>query len=228
MSKCKDPDLGILLHAYELNALSEEDTQRFETHLLECGHCFNLLKNFEQEAALLSSDNEVRELIGEAVREEYPQSESFLKRFWRYVWPETPFVFKPALAYLLVLLMILPAYHGLKKFTEDKIRPVQTISLFPGRSAEEDVFKINVGSDGLVSFVFRGAVAGRSYRVVIESEDGIVVYQNNDFNRFDEYGTGQLIFPHTKMKPGHYRLVIIDPQAEPPLNRQQYSFRIEN
>ena len=227
MSKCKDSDLGNLLHAYELNVLSEEDIERFEIHLMECEHCFNQLKNFEQEATLLSSDDEVRELVREVSREEYPESESFLKRIWRYLWPETPLFFKPALAYLLILLMILPVYHGLKKLTENEIRPVQAISLFPDRSTAEEVFKISVGGDGLISFVFRGAVAGESYRVVIESEDGREIFRDDAFINFDEYETGQVLLPLAKMKPGSYRLVITDPRAEPPLNRQEYIFRIE-
>jgi hypothetical protein len=227
MSKCKDSDLGQLLHAYELNALSQEDSERFETHLLGCEHCFSQLKSFEQEAALLTSDDEVKQLIGEAAAEESPQEESLLKKFWRYLWPETPVVFKPAMAYLLILLMILPAYHGLRKLTKDQIRPVQIISLFPDRSIPEDVFKISAGGDGLLSFVFRGAVAGEDYHLLIESQDGRVVFQDDAFSSFDQYGTGRLLLPLSKMRPGEYRLVIIEPDVETPFNRQEYSFRIE-
>lgn len=227
MSKCKDPKLGALLHAYELNALSEEDTEKVEIHLLGCEHCFDRLNNFELEAVLLSSNHEVKELITEAAREEHPRSESLLKRLWRYVWPETPFVFKPALAYLLILLMILPAYHGLKRLANDRITPVQTISLFPDRSPDEDVFKISVGDHGLLRFVFRGAVAGQAYEVTIESEDGAVVFRDSAFDGFDEYGAGQLLLPLARMNPGNYRLVITDPRAEAPLNGREYGFGIE-
>ena len=227
MSKCKDPKLGALLHAYELNALSQEDTERVEIHLLGCEHCFNQLSNFELQASLLSSSDEVKELITGAAREEYPQSESLLKRLWRYIWPETPFLFKPALAYLLILLMILPAYHGLKRLTNDRIRSVQTISLFPDRSPDEDVFKVGVGGDGLLRFVFRGAIAGQAYELTIESEDGAVIFRDSAFDRFDEYGAGQLLLPLARMKPGSYRMVIADPRVEAALNGQEYSFRIE-
>ncbi len=227
MSKCKDPKLGALLHAYELNALSQEDAEKVEIHLLGCEHCFNQLSNFELEAALLSSSDEVKELITEAAREEYPQTESLLKRLWRYVWPETPLVLKPALAYLLILLMILPAYHGVKELTEDKIRRVQTISLLPDRSSQGDAFKTSVGGDGLLRFVFRGAVAGQAYEVTIESEDGAVVFRDGAFDGFDEYGTGQLLLPLARMNPGNYRLVITDPRAEAPLNGREYGFGIE-
>jgi Asp-tRNA(Asn)/Glu-tRNA(Gln) amidotransferase C subunit len=227
MSKCKDSNLGELLHAYELNALSEEDTERFETHLLECEHCFNQLKNFEQEAVLLSSDDEVKKIIREAVVEEFPRSESFLKRLWRYIWPETPLVFKPVLAYIVILLMILPAYYGLKRSPEQRIMSVQQISLIPDRSGEESLFKVSAGGRGLIRFVFREAIAGEKYHVVIQSEDGRVIFQDDSFDKFDEYGTGLLSLPLAKAKPGSYRLLITDPLAEPPLNKQEYSFSIE-
>ena len=228
MSKCTNPEAGDLLHAYELNALSEEDTERFEIHLLECEHCFEQLKSFEREASLLTTDEGVKELIGEFATEGYPQAESFLKKLWRYIWPETPLLFKPALAYLLILLLIIPAYRGLMRLTKDSIRPVdQTILLTPLRSTEEATFEIGRGGDGEISFVFEDAVAGQSYQVAIESEDGRVVYKNDTFREFDAHKTGRLILPLVKMKPGGYRLVISDPRAEPPLNRKEYNFRIE-
>jgi hypothetical protein len=231
MSKCTNPKLGDLLHVYELNALSEEDIERFEIHLLECEYCFEQLKSFERQANLLASDEEVKELIRESTMEEYAQPESFLKKLWRYIWPETPLLFKPALAYLLILLLILPAYYGLRKVTETgtetEIGPVQNISLTPLRSMGEDVFKISLGKDGLINFVFEGAITGKSYQVIIKSIDGKVVYQDDAFKEFDEYRMGRLLLPLNKMKMGDYQLIITDPQREPPLNRQEYSFRIE-
>lgn len=177
-SKCTDPELGVLLHAYELNILSDEDTERFEIHLLECEYCFEQIKDFESEAGLLSSDEEVKKLIQECSQEEYPQSESFLRKLWHHLWPEVPWIFKPALAYLLILVMILPAYWGLREVTksgtETQIGLVQNISLTPFRSTGEDVFKISLGKDGLISFVFTDAIAEVSYQIIIESEGGML------------------------------------------------------
>jgi len=229
MLKCTDLKLGALLHAYELKALSDEDAERFEIHLLECEHCFEQLKSFERVTNLLSSDEEVKELIRESSTEEYPRPESFLKKLWRYIWPEMPLLFKPALAYLLILLMILPAYWGLRKVTETgtEIVPVQNINLAPSRSTGEDVFKINLGKDGLINFVFEAAIVGESYQVIIETKDGKVVYKSDSFREFDRYGTGRLLLPLAKMRPGYYRLVISDPRGEPPLNKREYTFGIE-
>jgi len=230
MSKCTDPKTGEFLHAHELNALTEEDTERFETHLLECEHCFEQLKSFEREANLLVSDEEVKELITKSIAE-YQETEPFLKKLWRYIWPETPLFFKPALAYILILLLIIPAYWGLRKATKTEtgteIRPVQIINLTPFRSAGEDVLKISSGKDGLISFVFEGAVVGKSYQVIIKSEDGRVIYKNDAFKEFDEYRMGRLLLPLDRMKMGNYHLIITNPQGEPPLNGQEYLFRIE-
>jgi hypothetical protein len=231
MLKCTNLELGALLHAYELKALSDEDVERFEIHLLECEHCFEQLKSFERVANLLSSDEEVKELIRESSIEEYPYPESFLKKLWRYIWPEMPLLLKPALAYILILLLIIPAYWGLREVTkpgtETEIGPVQNINLTPSRSTGDDVLHISLRKDGLISFVFVAVIVGNSYHVIIEAKDGKVVYKNDSFREFDRYGTGRLRLPLAKMKPGYYRLVISDPRGKPPLNRQEYTFRIE-
>ena len=48
-----------------------------------------------------------------------------------------------------------------------------------------------------------------------------------NYSDFDEYEEGRLLLPIGRMKPGDYRLIIVDPRAEPPLNRHKHSFKIE-
>lgn len=43
ISACTNPELGSLLHGYELSTLSESDAVRFEDHLVECGYCVQQL-----------------------------------------------------------------------------------------------------------------------------------------------------------------------------------------
>lgn len=227
MSKCRDQNLGKLLPAYELNALGEEEVERFEIHLLECEHCFEELKAFEQQAALLVSDHDIRRVVqGLGGRETIP-AQSLLRRVWRYLWPDAPVLFRPALAWLIILLLIVPAYLGLRDSPEMKIGRPQVVNLTPGRSTTEDSFQTHLQRDGLLQFVFYGAAGGKSYRVLIQSEEGNVIYRNHHFDGFDQYGRAQLVFPSAKMKPGVYRLIITDPLAEPPLNTREYSFRID-
>jgi hypothetical protein len=227
MSKCKDPELGSLLLAYELGGLAEVENERFETHLIECEYCFDELQSFQSEASLLSNDEEVRQLVGQSAHEVSTKSRPLLKRLWQYLWPDRPVIFRPALAYFLVLLMIIPAYRGLMDSSENMIRTVQTVNLLPDRSIDEGVFIIGMGSDGLLSFVLRRALPGHVYTITIESSAGETIFRDENFSNFDEYETGRLILPLTQVDPGDYRLIIIDPSSAPPANKQEYIFRIK-
>jgi len=223
MSKCTDPSLGHLFHAYVHHLLPEKDQIRFETHLFDCTHCLNQVKDFEKEAFLLNTDGDVKELITEAFGESDFLLESWFGKLWRYLWPKTPLLFKPAIVYLLVLLMIFPAYHGLKNLSKNEITSPLRITLFRNRSTEEPVFNIHHKKPGLVSFVFREWKAGQDYQVVIETEKGHAIFSDHTFQSFDESGTGCLVLPYSRMKPGRYRLVLTDPNG----NRWPYYFRIE-
>jgi hypothetical protein len=224
MLKCKDSELGKLLFAYELNGLSEEATERFETHLLECEYCFNELKSFEREADLLSSDDDVKRLINDAARPDHTRQDSVMSKVWKFLWPETPIVFRPALGYIVILLLIIPAYWGFQRPPDDNIMPIHSINLLPGRSADENQFSLSSGNNGLLSFVVRGSIPGKKYRVEILSDDGTVLFVDDNYNHFDNYETGRILLPLTGMHPGIYRLVIIDSSEEPPLNRHERSF----
>ena len=229
MSKCSEPDIGALLHAYELNALSEEDVERFEIHLLKCEHCFNDVQGFGHGAALIATDNEVKKMVRRADPTDL-QSESATRKLWRRLWPETPFVFKPVLAYLLVLFMAIPAYHGLRyaASNDKQIRPLQAITLVSDRSTQEAVFKISSDRDGTISFLFSEAEPDKSYRVVVETEEGKEIERYDNFDDFDRFGMGELFFPLAKMRPGEYRLIITDLTGEYPSNTQEHRFTIED
>jgi len=223
---CKDPEIGALLHAYELHALTDEETSRFEIHLIACEHCFNLVQGFQKQAALLLSDETVKALLTEANPEEQARPETVPGSLRQYLWPDIPLVFKPALAYLLILILIIPAYLGLKRTPENAIRTIQSIHLTPFRSVEENAFAKKTGLDGLIQFVFSDAVPGAQYDVRIVSEDERIIYHDKAFDRFDAYGTGSLLLPVAGMEPGRYSLVITDPRGEEPSNRETYHFSV--
>jgi len=217
----------MFLHAYELDALSDEDRDRFEVHMLSCEHCFNHLKQFEKEAALLQSDPDISRVIEEALGEN-PMTISSWGRFLKYFWPNAPLPFRPAIVYILIAILIIPVYLWLTTVRDDDIRSVQTITLFPERSTAGETLHINAGEDGLITFLMRGASPDKKYQIVVTTNDGTEIFRDDDFSRFDEFGTGHLLLPIPRMKPGKYRLTITDPGAEPPLNRQEYRFRIED
>ncbi|MCK4787463.1 MAG: zf-HC2 domain-containing protein [Desulfobacteraceae bacterium] len=223
MSECLDPHLGALLHAYGLNALSEEDFKRFEIHLLECEHCFEQLKNFRQVAPLLRSDKEVREMVREAARRQ-GKSKSFLRKLYHKLWPETPLVLKPAVAYILILLMVVPAYYGLMTLLTKEHTRIQSVYLASDRSVGENVFRIRPEAVVIVNFYVADTAFSDVYRVVIESEDGKEILQQEAFDSFYESEVGSLKLPVSKMHPGDYELIITNPRTG---FREKYSFTIK-
>jgi hypothetical protein len=226
MPECTNPAEGALLHAYELHGLSEDDTKRFELHMMRCDYCLNEVRTFQETADCIVSDPDVREIIQDSATK-VSETRSRATQYLRYLWPETPLVFRPALIYLVILLMIVPAYWGLRNLGSGRIRTIQTIELFPDRSTGKDVFQLHEGGEGLIGFLYRDAVPGEAYHVVIETDEGEMVFSDDSYDAFNEFGVGHLAVSLSEMKPGRYRLTITDPRAEPPLNSQEYRFKIE-
>lgn len=229
MPRCSNPKLGSLLHAYEVDTLPEEDLERFEIHLISCTYCFKQVHEFENVASVLREDEDVRSLVRGASRQPVREPGEFWMTLWRYLWPEAPLVMKPALVYLLALALLVPAYHGFRggKGPDQTIHPVQMLNFFPLRDAEEKVFTRTAGEDGMISFYCMGTVPGNPYQVIIKSEDNVIIFQDDHYDRFNEQSTGWLSLPLTTMSPGKYTLSIsdTDPQSR---TVQEYSFLIKD
>jgi hypothetical protein len=226
MKQCTDSKLGALLHAYELKTLSEEEIERFEIHLLECEYCFDEVQSFAEESSILASDVAVKNLIAGFHDSPLP-APSAKKRLWHLLWPsETPYFLRPAILYIIILLMIIPVFRGLMSLPDRQVRPIQAISLLPIRSAEHPVLRLSVSKEGLINFAFDGAESGKSYIVEIKSIDGGTIYMDSDYREFDRFQTGRLVLPISRLKTGDYILTITDPAAKPPYDRKEYSFII--
>ena len=227
MARCIDPQIGNLLHAYELRLLSAEERERFEIHLIACEHCSQEVESFAPALESMASDATTRAVVDEAAREVGAKA-PLLSRMRAWLWPDTPLVLKPALAYLIILLMVVPAYYGLKRPKKADIRAVsQTVELIPTRSTSLKIFKKSLGEVALLAFVFEAAETGKSYRVAIESEDGNLIYDNSEFRHFDWSKTGTLPLSLSGMKLGKYHVLITDPHDSSASKRQEYYFEIE-
>ncbi len=222
--KCSDSTIGELRHAYELGALSVEDTEKFEIHLLSCESCYEEVARFEKASGLLRTDPDVRREVRLAAEAKERQP-SLVTSLLKYLWPETPLVFRPAVAFFLLALMIYPAYQGMKG-GESGLRQIQTISLIPSRSTATAVFQSASNQDGLISFVCPGAEVGKEYRLVIEKQDGTEILSTDSFTGFDEYETGRIVVPLGRLSKGTYRLVISDPQDTDATREQVYVFEV--
>ena len=151
---CSNPEAGKLLHAYELGVLSTSDVDQFETHLLDCEYCFAEIRQFVDEAELLKSNEAVvREVAGGIEREASGGGKkSVAARLWSRLWPDTPIIFRPAAALLLVLILIYPAFRGIFNDTEPDLKPVSSLSLLDSRSNDFKEFVIKDDNDLVLCF----------------------------------------------------------------------------
>lgn len=222
--ECVDRRMGVMLHAYEVGALAEGDNERFEIHLLRCRGCFEAVQSFASSADLLRNDAGVREVVREATGETAARSGD---RGWvQWLWPARPWPLRPAVPYLLLLILLYPAYRGLQPSSPRPVIPLQAITLIPSRSAEVEGIRLQSGRDAAITFVFRGATPGKPYRVRLTAADGQTVYADEAFTAFDRYETGQILFPAERMHAGGYLLEVIDPAGSSPQNRQAYRFEV--
>ncbi|MDH3892306.1 MAG: zf-HC2 domain-containing protein [candidate division Zixibacteria bacterium] len=225
MSTCTDHNKGALLHAFELGLLDDTERERFEMHLLECEHCHTLVDSFESEAAILSNSNRVKAAVDQSLSTG-ETGESLWQIIWRHLWPSTPFMLRPLVAYLLVLVLLIPAYRGFRSTDQASVSEYgQSLHLSPIRSVMTSLSKQN-GRHALLTFEFDSYRLGIDYRVVIESEDGLIVYANPEFDNFDQREVASLDLDLTRLEPGRYRLSIFEAQTERAEAKQVYLFKI--
>jgi len=210
-NECVDKRAGVLLHAYELGLLSDEEKDQFEAHLMECPYCFNEVKQFMPRGAFLRSSPRIKQELAKGLKESV-QGGGYGERLKRYFWPKAPYIYRPAILYALILILLLPAIGGLRYLLrteeESAVRPVQTIFLTTTRSLQRSVFKIAEGVDGAIFFSCPGIKEGSEYQLEIALEDGREIFSDDHFRDFDERKSGQLLYPRELMTPGNYLLVI--------------------
>jgi peptidoglycan/xylan/chitin deacetylase (PgdA/CDA1 family) len=219
MSKCIDPELGALLHAYELQALTDADQERFELHLMRCRHCFDEVLGFERQARGIRQSAAARETVLEATAGE--KAAGGVRQLWGLLWPRVPLLFRPLIPYVILVLCLYPAYLGIAYLAShhDEIRATQTIQLVPNRAANQNVFSIG--------FSFPQAQKGREYLVEISTMEEHEVVLRYRVSTLDDLGRGELFYPLAKMKLGEYRLVISDPAGAAVGQQYEYRFRID-
>lgn len=223
--ECTDRKLGSLLFAYEIGALGPEDIDRFELHLLECEHCFDAAQRFSRYAKMIREDEIIAGEVAKSIDSD-ARSLSVGKRMKQYFWPGSPLPFRPAVLYLIIIIMLYPAYTGIFHPRPRGFSQMQSINLSPTRASADETFSLSAGRDGLIVFIFDGAIPGRKYTITIVSDDGSTIYVDDSFTAFDNFATGRLTFPLELMKPGEYRLEIYDALSDTAGDKQIYQFEI--
>ncbi|MBU0984553.1 MAG: zf-HC2 domain-containing protein, partial [candidate division Zixibacteria bacterium] len=170
MSKrlCSDPAVGYLLHAYELGALSADDTETFELHLLSCEYCFAEVRRLQAEVDSLRFDPEVRDNVERSVASGRGVKTA-RSRLLNLLWPPAPLPFRPALLLFVLALLLYPAYHGLSPQGDRTVRPMHSVTLVPDRSGVMPSCPLKADHDISVLFIFDGAVPAEKYQLQLSS-----------------------------------------------------------
>lgn len=220
MSECVDKKIGILLHAYELNALVEEDAKRFELHLLECEHCFREVETFGCEVAVLRTDEGIRAAARENCRENFV--EKFLKRL--SIGGKTP-VTKALTVIATMLIIAIPAYLGLIKPAIFGGGEMQSI-LFNDNRMGVKPLSISQGDKARIDIIFHEVAPDKAYLIEMIHLDDSLIVESRMFDQFDSNGRGTLDISLRDKKPGLYVITIRDPNVKPAVALKEYIFRI--
>ena len=230
MNQCVDKELGLLLHAYELKTLSDDDIERFEIHLMKCPYCFARVTEFDRYASVMQQSRHVREMAA-AADQNPAASGSRPPSLWQRLWPQAPLLLRPGIIYILLLIAILPAIYGIRNLTgrSDQFRPVQEIWFNGNRDIHRATFSIGSGLDGVLNFTLPGATSGKNLCLKITRLDGSEIARCDNFDNFRDDGTGRMIIRSDKIRTmgkGTYILKIADPADTLSTGQLQYRFDI--
>ncbi|MEZ5359797.1 MAG: zf-HC2 domain-containing protein [Candidatus Zixiibacteriota bacterium] len=222
-----------MLPAYEIGALTESDAEKFEQHVLECDACLSALKELQPYNEILRLDTETRgnlKVISGNALDSGRRSGSIVQ----YIWPDTPLVFRPAISYFLVLLLLgilLWPTDGRETkespVTIDNVGQVQIVTFAGIRDGSEQGFSLSDTRRCLVRFLYTKADKGKPYRVAIENESGETILTEDGF-RFDKNKTGYYLVPRSVMSPGKFTLKLYDPTTSVSDILLEFDFFITN
>jgi len=77
-----------------------------------------------------------------------------------------------------------------------------------------------------LAFHYPDALEGKEYRIVIEHEDGMIIYDNREFSSFNLVHDGSLSFEASAFKTGEYTLKIHDYAIGADISAQEYRFLV--
>jgi hypothetical protein len=221
--QCIDPETGALLHAWEIGALSEEDSKRFETHLLGCRDCFRKAQEFSPRAAILRHDDSVRNLVHET-NDGSESALTVMDKLKHCLWPDLPLLIRPALTLLVIALLIYPSWLGLRSVRSPEVKPIECVDLVNSRGIE--VQEVQLDQDLALKFVHNMGHAGMPYEVKIVDDKGRVAVQYRAPSCLNEYGTGMLLLERGSLQPGVHTLVVTVPGSDPVTGYVEYKFRV--
>ncbi len=217
MNRCTDPELGAMLHAWELGMLSDEDRQRFEVHLLQCEACADEASQFTQVGILLRQDPDLKPSAGESSQSAARIGTGLKETRYR--------VARSLLIAAVLLIVAVPVY----KWTlapQERSPHVQQLKLVPLRSQGSHVVRRDLGGTVEIHFFVEGATPDHPYRIAVRSHLGKSVYKDDGFDDFSVSGAGLLVIDVHDLDTGLYTLTVT-PSLDSLNVLQEYDFRVE-
>ncbi|MBD3234766.1 MAG: hypothetical protein GF315_13655 [candidate division Zixibacteria bacterium] len=225
MRSSSEQQLCNLLHAYEIGALTDEDRERFEIHLLKCDACYSSVKEFKAHSDTMVRSELIKGTVSQGIAETEPKG-SF-EKLRRYLLPDVPVIFRPAFLYLLLLVVLIPLVISMIQMRGTNIESVQYQDLISTRSAKRTVLEKDLSNQATLTFFYPDARHNRNYRLIITHENGQVIYKDENYNMFNEYQTGAINLDIENLTPGRYNLTIKDPELGDQREENVYTFWIE-
>lgn len=222
MERCIEPKLGKNIAAYELQLLTEEESMQFELHMMNCDYCLRQVKDFDETALTLRKSTRARKLVARSVSPNLGRL-SGIKASWRYLWPDTPLLLKPAILLFSILLMIYPTFVGIGLKGRNNIRLVQSISLMPTRSVTK-IFYLTSDKDIVITFISPEASLGSFHKVSLRSADSSIIFSDQIYTEIDDNQVGRIIVPVSLLESGQY-ILEIGPLSD--ATRHTYRFDIQ-
>jgi hypothetical protein len=227
MSKCIDPQVGKLLHAYELNALSQQETELFEIHLVKCEHCFEEIRRFEQEIEALMSDDDVKKTVAESAE----GSEALISEqgtLSRLLWPRRfPRVRIMVASAVLLALVLIASPHLLTYVARhDSGGGVQTVSLVANRNKANEV-TLESGAKGVIfEFLCEGAIPGQTHHFEIRSIPNSTLDPIYPHGSLDSSGIARVEVQASDLQPGLYVIVTSKSASDSSAECGPFYFRV--
>ncbi len=207
MKECVDSSVGRMLHAYEVQTLTDDERSLLEQHLLVCDACHDLARAFLP-AAIEIRQNE--DLIRAASRAAASNgNKRGRKSLLELIWPKAPLLLKPAVSYGLLGIVVIVSLWSTEPGIPDPeiVKPLQSISIAPLRESRHPMIRISDGSDALLQFYVPGGDDTKLYSIEILEENGSPVYDNQEFLLSAE-NRGLFYLNLRSLEPGDYTLNI--------------------
>jgi hypothetical protein len=218
------------VEAYLMGTATEDQAQEITEALINSEEFAREILQMSQDLGALaeseakSQEEEIRQIpVPERTRflEEYgpkgfpqPRTESFLGKLSNVLWPKVAFPLKPALLYVLLLLLAIPTYLWFTSPTKHVITiGSNTTEIGGDLSGGHSIVRLEPGIEQFLHFhVSENVKCQTCDLAIVETHSGKPVLRREKFAAINLLRKGEIMLP-PDFPPGLYTIIITDPQT---------------